>query len=273
MKLFFWVPSRRTSKKLKILLLILSLVAGIIAAAEARYAVFRLYGIDIDPRGILSEQVVWGTIKPQHEKMWISFWLSKEQYCENIEAYYPVNLRMGLSGWGKFKLEVMPLEPALRLHWGGKFWYVAADGRIWLSSLKENVFVSSEKADALPLLSWSSDRGTPVDLSAHRGNVFPSSLPMDRVSLWLENMKALGWSDKVKFIQAGVREGKDVVRLIFYDSEGGNGANIMLQDDPKEWQTAGLAIKKIYPSILKIPSNVFIDTTYKGKILVKNKVQ
>ena len=273
MKLFFWVLSRRTRKRLKIILIILSLAAGITAAAEARYALFRLYGIDIDPRGILSEQVVWGTIKPKHEKVWFLFWLSKEKYCENIEAYYPVNLRMVLSGWGKFKLEVMPLEPALRMYWGGKFWYVAADGRAWLSSLKENTFISSEKADAHSLLSWSSERATPIDFSADRGNVFSSNLPMNKIFLWYENLKTLGWSDKVKFIHAGFREGKDVVRLIFYDSEGGNGANIMLQDDPKEWQTAGLAIKKIYHSVSEIPSNVFIDTTYKGKILVKNKVQ
>ena len=33
------------------------------------------------------------------------------------------------------------------------------------------------------------------------------------------------------------------------------------------------SLEKIYPDISKITSNVFIDTTYKGKILVQNKVQ
>ncbi|NLD04322.1 MAG: hypothetical protein GX672_00285 [Synergistaceae bacterium] len=273
MKLNFWAISRRTRKRLKVFLLIVSLAGGMLAAAETRYAIFRLYGIDTDPAGILSEQAVWGTIRPQHEKIWMLLWLSKEKYCENIKAYYPVNLRMELSGWGRFRLEVLPLEPAFRMFWGGKFWYVAADGRTWLSSLKENTFISSEKADALPLLSWSTDRATPMDLSGDHGNVFFSSLPLGKVSLWYDNLKALGWSEKVKFIQAGSREGKEVVRLILFDNEGGNGTNIMLLDDPGEWQTAGLAIKKIYPDISKISSNVFIDTTYKGKILVKNKVQ
>ncbi len=63
MKLNFWAISRRTKKRLKVFLLLLSLAGGMLAAAEARYAIFRLYGIEIDPGGILSEQVVWGTIK------------------------------------------------------------------------------------------------------------------------------------------------------------------------------------------------------------------
>ena len=273
MKLNFWAISRKAKKRLKVLLLFLSLAGGMLAAAEARYAIFRLYGIETEPGGLLSEQVVWGTVRPHHEKFWILFWLSKEEYCRNIEAYYPVNLRMELSGWGRFRLEVLPLEPTFRMYWGGKFWYVAADGRTWLASLKENAFARSEKADALPLLSWSTDRATPLDLSGDHGNVFFSSMPIDKILLWYDNLKVLGWSEKVKFVQAGIREGKDVVRLIFYDQKGGNGTNIMLADDPKEWQTAGLAIKKIYPDISKITSNVFIDTTYKGKILVQNKVQ
>lgn len=273
MKLNFWAVSRKTNKKLKLFLIVVSLAGGILAAAESRYAFLRLYGIEIDPRGMIPENAVWGTVSPAQEKMWPLLWLSKEKYCDNIESYYPVNLRMELSGWGKFRLEVLPLEAAFRMHWAGKFWYVSADGRTWLSSLRENSFISSEKADALPMLSWSADRETAVDLSGDRGNVFVSGLPIDKVQLWYENLKVLGWSDRVKFIQAGFREGRYLVRLILFDPEGNSGASIILPDDPKEWQTSGLAIKKLYPDVSKISPNVLIDATYKDKILVKNKVQ
>ncbi len=273
MKLNFWAVSKKSKKRLKFLFVVVSLTGGILAAAEARYALFRVYGIDIDPRGMLSEQVVWGTVSPSQEKIWPLLWLSKEKYCGNIESYYPVNLRMELTGWGRFRLEVMPLEAAFRMYWGGRFWYVSADGRTWLSSLKENSFVASEKADALPMLSWSTDRETPVDLSKDHGNVFTSSLPIEKIRLWHDNLKALGWSDKVKFIQAGFREGRYIVQLILFGPEESIGAEIMLPDDPKDWQTAGLAIRKIYPDISKILPGVSIDATYKDKILVKNKVQ
>lgn len=273
MKSSFWAPSRRARKILKFLLVLISLSAGILAAAEERYAVLRLRGIETDPGGILSEQAVWGTISPWQEKIWLLLWFAKNKYCGNIESYYPVNLRMEISGWGHFRLEVLPLEPAFRMYWGGRFWYVAADGRTWLTSLRENRHVISEKAESLPLLSWSSDRTTPIDISDEHGNVFYSNLPLERVFLWYQNLRVLGWSDRVKFIQAGFREGRNVVRLVFYDPEGGNGAEIMLSDDPVEWSAAGLAVRKIYPDVSKISSNVFIDTTYKGKILVKNKVQ
>ena len=273
MKLNFWAVSKRTRKRLKLFLVIMSLSCGILAAVEARYAFLRLHDIEADPGGIISQQAIWGTIKPSQEKVWILFWLSKEEYCRNIEAYYPVNLRMGLSGWGKFRLEVLPLEAAFRMYWGGRYWYVSADGRMWLSSLRESSFTSTEKADELPLLTWSTDRETPADLSGEHGNVFRSSLPLEKIMLWHENLKALGWSKNVKYIQAGFREGNYVVRLILYGPDGENGANIMLPDDPKEWQTTGLAIKKIYPEVSAISPGIFIDATYKDKILVKNKVQ
>ena len=64
-----------------------------------------------------------------------------------------------------------------------------------------------------------------------------------------------------------------MVKLILYAPDGGNGASIVLGDDPEEWRTAASAVKKIFPDISQISRDIDIDTTYKGKILVKNKVQ
>jgi hypothetical protein len=273
MKLNFWAASAWSKKKIKLLLLIAALAAGVLAAAESRYAAFRLLDITAVPPAILPENAVWGTIPPEQEKCWFLFWLSKNSYCRLIENYYPVSLNLRLSGWGKFDLEITPLVPAFKMYWGGRFWYVSADARVWLVSLHENSFISADKANSVPVLSWSSDRTTPLEISGKHGNIYSSSLPMERITKWYDNVKALGWHKKVKYIEAGVKEGKKVVRLIFYNEAGDNGVNMLFDDDPELWQEAGLAVKKIYPDISSISPDVFIDTTYKGKILVKNKVQ
>ncbi len=273
MKLNFSGTSRKTKKKIKFYLLIFAFAAGILAASESRYVVFRLTDITAEPSAILSQHVIWGTVTPKQEKCWPLFWLSTKSYCRLIEDYYPVDLRMKLSGFGKFKLEVKPLDPVFKLYWGGKFWYASHDGKVWLTSLEINRFVDSDAVNSLPVLSWSTDRTTPLQISEKHGNVYRSSLPIEHILKWYENVKALGWNKKVKFIQAGIIEGKAVVRLIFYDKTGGNGVNVMFVDDPELWQEAGLAVKKIYPDFTNISPDLFIDTTYKGKILVKNKVQ
>ncbi len=273
MRLNFLVFSRRARKRFKILLLVIAISMGALLAAESRYAVLRVRSIEADPSEILPERAVWGTVRPEEEKIWPLLWFSQEAYCKNIEAYYPVNLRMRLSGWGRFKLEVLPLEAACRMYWGGRFWYVSEDGRAWLTSLKENSFVRSERAGKLPLLSWSSDRATPIDLSGEHGNIFLSRLPMGKILMWYGSLNELGWSESVRFVQAVRDKGRDVVKLILYAPDGGNGASIVLGDDPEEWRTAASAVKKIFPDISQISRDIDIDTTYKGKILVKNKVQ
>ena len=47
----------------------------------------------------------------------------------------------------------------------------------------------------------------------------------------------------------------------------------MFADEPLHWHEAGFAVKKLYPDLTKVSQEIFIDTTYKDKILVKNKVQ
>ena len=60
---------------------------------------------------------------------------------------------------------------------------------------------------------------------------------------------------------------------LFFNEQKSKGLSILFLDDPKDWNEPLLAIKKIYPNMNEIPNNIFIDTTYKGKILIQNKVQ
>lgn len=273
MKLNSLEPSRKIKTKIKIILLLFSLTAGILTAAETRYGVFRLINIEAEPQGVLPQDVILGTISPIQERFWPLLLMHENSYCAFIEKYYPVKLRISISGWGKFKLEVMPLNPIIKMYWGGKFWYVSPNGKVWLTSMKENDYISTAEANSAPILSWSSDRITPVDISGDHGNIYSSTLPMPMILKWYENIMFLGWNERVRFIQVCKREERNVVQLMFHNQENTGGATIMFIDDPEEWHAAGLAVNNLYPDMTKVSHDIFIDTTYKGKILVKYKVK
>lgn len=274
MRFIFSGPSRKTRKRVKAFFVLLALVAGIMLAAESRFSLFRVKKLDITAQGMVPEYAVWGVIPRGGEDFWPIFYKSKTAYELLLESYYPVKANLTMTGWGKFRLDLKPLKPVIRLFWGGKYWYAAADGHIWLTSLKDNRYVSAEAAMAAPALAWGTDRMTPVELSSMgKGNIFVSSLPMVHVMKWYANIKTLGWNNDVKYVEAIVNEGLPVVRLILNGASGDGGARILFSDDPEQWIEAGLAVKKLYPDVLRLPQNIFIDTTYKGKIIVKNSVK
>ena len=247
-----------------------ALFIGFVIAAEARFAFMRVTDITLDRRGILPQYAVWGIIDPEHESFWPKLWLARKDYENVIEAYYPVDAKLSLSGWGKFTLSVEPLTPLFKVHWGDKFWYLSESGKLWLTSLPENRILSDHTAEQRPVLSWGADRSTPIDLSQVHGNIYRSSLPIPLIKNWYAMSEQLGWSKAVKFIQAGVIEDRPIVRIIFYTSGGGSGGQLLLPNESDNWPQTGLAVRKLYGGIANLPPDVLIDGTYKDKILIRN---
>ncbi len=260
---------RRTLKKF--LIILCALAGGLIFAAEARFAVSRISLIEQTPADALPQYVLWGTIPSARERFWPLFWLHRNEYKELIEAFYPVEVNISLTGWGKFRVSSSPLVPVYRVYWGGRFWHLSAEGKLWLSSLAENRLIDASAAGKRPLLAWGADRATPIDMADHNGNVFKSSLPLARISRWYAQIGALKLAPHVKYVQAGVKEGSPVVRLILYKpGSGENGAQLLLPDDAEKWAEAVLAIKKLYGAPENMPPDILIDCTYKEKILLRN---
>lgn len=265
--------SRKTKRRAKLLLVLCAVLFGFLLAAEGRYATFRLQNIELTAPGLVSEKALWAVIKPEESRFWPLFW-ARSASCESLlETYYPIRAKISLRGWGRFRFEAEPLAPAFKMVWDGRFWYVAEDGRTWLATLPDNRYIATGTCDERPLLTWGKNRTTPIDFSASRGNIHVSSLPVSRILGWYKNVDSIGWRRFVRSVQAGEREGMPVVRLVFDDGAGGAGANILFVDDPKQWYEAELAVMKLFPDMGKISPKVFIDTTYKGKILVKNNVK
>ena len=93
---------RRRRKLKKILLILCALAAGLLAAAEARFAVSRVSLIEQHPANALPQYVLWGTIPSERERFWPSFWLHRKEYKDLIEAYYPVEIDVSLTVGANF---------------------------------------------------------------------------------------------------------------------------------------------------------------------------
>ena len=121
------------------------------------------------------------------------------------------------------------------------------------------------------MLAWGADRATPIDMANSEGNVFNSSLPLALISRWYAQINALKLAPYVKYVQAGVKEGTPVVRLTLYrPGTKENGAQLLLPDDAERWAEAVLAVRKLYGALENMPPDIFIDCTYKDKILLRN---
>ena len=96
-------------------------------------------------------------------------------------------------------------------------------------------------------------------------------LPLALISRWYAQINALKLAPYVKYVQAGVKEGTPVVRLILYrPGTKENGAQLLLPDEAERWAEAVLAVRKLYGALENMPPDIFIDCTYKDKILLRN---
>ena len=183
-----------------------------------------------------------------------------------IEAYYPVEIDVSLTGWGKFLVSARPLVPVYRVYWGGRFWYLSAEEAS--SGSPRSRRTGSSTAAALTSARCSPGGPTarrPIDMANSEGNVFHSSLPLALISRWYAQDQRAKLAPYVKYVQAGVKEGTPVVRLIPLPPrhEGERRAGCCSPTRRERWAEAVLAVRKLYGALENMPPDIFIDCTYK----------
>lgn len=262
---------RNNLRFLKPFIIFLAVTAGMLTALEERYKVLRIVNIETDPLATtITAENVWDKVPREAEGFWPLLWTSKRAYEASIEKDHPVRAELLLRGWGKYKLEVEFLQPRFRLYWENKYWYVSPEGKIWPAVLPDNKLMDLTGAQKRPVLVWDSENTTPFDAANAENGVNRSSLPVSLIDEWYGNIEFLGWTENIKSLNAERREGLNVVRLVINDGKGGEGPDILFPDEPERWREAGVAVKTIYPDITKVSSDIFIDMTYSGKIIVSN---
>lgn len=260
---------RKGKSVIKLLLVFLAILAGALRAVEARYQTLRIAEIEADSAiTSLMTATIWAEVPRKAVDFWPLLWLSKRTYEAAIEREHPVKVDLRLKEWGRFSLKIEYLNPLFRLYWENNYWFVSSEGKMWLTKLPDNNLINLSDVLRRPVLAWGKERSTPFDIANANSGVHRSSLPVTQIEAWYNNIETLAWTEPIKSMYTGQKEGLSVVRLVF-----DNGVGVLFPDNPELWMGSGLAVQKIFPDIMKISPDIFIDTTYKDKIIVSNRVK
>lgn len=248
----------------------LFLLAGFLYGLEQRYHLFRVADISSAPDNILRQDLVWHILPEKSLVFWpILFWKSDELRGK-VEDYYPVHARLNCVGWGKFRLNIVPLEPFIRVYWSGLTWYLSGEGKIWRVSLASNALVHGVESPKRPLLVWGKEMPIPINMDRQRGDITLSSLPAHRIKSWYHELDRLGWNEKIEKITATRSEGRSVLRFEF-KRQSTKRMVVTVNDDPAGWQSISRAVSEIQKDQAAESADILIDTTYKGKLIVRSR--
>ena len=130
---------RRRRKLKKFLLILCALAAGLLAAAEARFAVSRVSLIE-QQAGERPPAVRAVGDYPVGARALLAVVLAAPQRVQSFDRglLSGRDRRCRSRAGANFSISARPLVPVYRVYWGGRLWYLSAEGKLWLASLAEN---------------------------------------------------------------------------------------------------------------------------------------
>lgn len=255
----------RSRKKWKRRLLIFSFLAGILYCVEQQYSFFRLRGLEIEPMGILPDQLIWQAIPSKSENFWCSLIWDGGGLKKNIESFYPVKARLRIAGWGRYRLELSHLDAFIYVHWNSRMWLVSTNGRMWLANLPVNTKIRMQLPDK-PILEWDKGMPIPINTEGQKGDISPSSLPLNKIAAWMDTLEKTGWIKDIHKIVAKRIDGRPVVSVML-GSSGGITGEITLKENTSDWLQLAQAFKQegIYPRTGEKRDIIEINATFLDK--------
>jgi hypothetical protein len=241
---------------------ILSVVFGAFYYAESRYSFLRLREIAVTSGNVIPEDVIWQALPQSAVSFWPSLVFGKGVFENKIMNYYPVRVNLNMAGWGKYKMTVAPLEIFLAVSWNSKMWWLSTDGRMWLATLPSSTSVKGLVYPDKPILAWDSDLPLPIDPERQMGDIYPSSLPIEKIKKWYETIERTDWKKDIYCLIAKKIEGRQVVQILFGSEERVTG-EIVVKEDASDWLSLAAALANIYPGAPGgVPPGVSINATY-----------
>ena len=252
---------RAKGRRWKGKLLLLSLLCGILYFAEGRYGYFRLRSIEI-ASGALSDEVVWESIPGDADNFWPLLLWERRSLARKIEGYYPVEMRLRLVGWGRYLVELEPLEAYIYISWNSRMWLLSTNGKMWLASLPANAQVRGIGHPARPILSWDPGLALPIDPERQMGDIYRSSLPIAKIRRWYETVEKIAWYDDIYCLLAKKIDGKPVVQILLGGQDAITG-EIIVPEDTANWLPLSAALEEIFPdgAYRKAPGMI-VNATY-----------
>ena len=244
--------------------LFFSIICGFVYYAEARYNFFRLREIEVIPGNVIPQEVIWQTFPKRAASFWPLLMSRNSSFEKGITHYYPVSAKLSITGWGKYRLTLAPLEIFLGVSWDSRMWWLSEDGRMWQATLPAATYVKGLTYPDRPILAWDSQLPTPVDQERQVGDIYPSSLPMTKIMKWYDTIDRIEWKNDIYCLIAKRIDGRQVVQILLGNAERITG-EIVVKEDASDWLSLAAALKQqnIYPSVSnEAPMGLSINATY-----------
>ncbi|MDR0653452.1 MAG: hypothetical protein LBG12_09135 [Synergistaceae bacterium] len=267
------MPARKGNAWKKCLIVI-SFCCGALYFAEARYDFFRLREVEITPGNVIPEEIIWQAFPRKAVDFWPYLIFNEDVFAERVTDFYPVSMKLSFSGWGKYKLNVEPLDVFLSVSWDSKFWLLSSDGRMWQANLPAAVMVKGLKYPTRPTLVWDTQLPVPIDAKRQEGDIYTSNLPIETIQKWYDTIERINWYKGIYRILASKLGGRRVVRILL-GSEDRISGEILMKDDASDWLSIAAALESKYPSASGgLPTGLVVNATYaNGKMRVSEKGQ
>jgi hypothetical protein len=252
------------------LLLLAAFIAGGLYQVEERLQLFRLRNLDIQPSAILPNALIWHGIPETTRRFWPLLYVQREALLKSLEERVPVTASLSLTGWGDFKLEITPLVPWFMVFWKGSEWYLSMDGRMWSVHHNMNNVILQQEPREGPILIWTE---TMYDLvSSSTGKVFldrvmVSQAPLSKLKSWKTYLEELGFYNRIDSISVLQKDGELLLELLLRRSS--QAVRILVPAATEGWKHRLTAVDEILEQTRAVERDLYIDTTYSGKILVR----
>jgi hypothetical protein len=221
--------------------------------------------MEIAPGGVIPEEIIWQALPGKAGNFWPALVFGESDFERKITDYYPVSVELSFTGWGKCRATILPLEVFLEVSWDSRRWWLSTDGRMWLASLPSAALVKGISYPRRPVLAWDSRLPAPIDAARQGGDIYSSSLPMEKILKWYGTIEKIEWKDDVYCLFAKKTDSKQVVQILL-GTENDITGEIIVKDDASDWLSLAAALKKqrIYPGVSgSARSMLSINATYK----------
>ena len=259
------------SKKWYGLVMLLAAIGGSFFYLEALFDVLRVRSISFSPQEAVSEGLFWENLNSEYIRWWPLLYLNKREISTEMEQLIPVEVMLRFVGFGKLQVKISSINPSFIVRWENILWYVDLKGKIWKKSQFADSLFPGMGADLKPILEIGN--GFPVPLqNADLGNtekaVFQGLLPMDLIQSWIDALSPFPWFEDIEKIVMQRNAGDYLLMLRIRSDKG--WIELLLKPDTGKWIEIVEALGKIMPKFPVGYSNIFIDATYKDKIVVKD---
>lgn len=258
------------SRKWQLVIVFLSVLAGILLVLESTFQPLRTRDIRFYPDEPYTEKCFWDIVSDNEIRYWFLLFSSRSSLVDQIERLIPARCEIKLTGLGSFGLEMYPMDPYFVISWKDQLWYLEEEGMIWKRSLGVNKILNVRPETESPV--FEIGEGFPSPLSDESINsedqlIHRSLLPVTLLKKWKKGIRDLPWADAIRNVVLQNKGGEQCLLLKLRTGQG--ILRILLPSDTSRWPEVVEALGKILPGFPAGYGDLDVDALYKDKIVVK----